>query len=158
SHICGNKELLLQISQKALDLEMDGLMIETHINPEIALTDAKQQITPAELKDLISKLVIRNKSGNIEFENKLEELRAKIDEVDYELINILAKRLELVKQIGEYKRNSNITILQLKRWRNVIQDRLKKGVEKGLSKNFLIDLFELVHEESIRLQNEIMNK
>ena len=158
SHICGNKELLLQISQKALDLEMDGLMIETHINPEIALTDAKQQITPAELKDLISKLVIRNKSGNIEFENKLEELRAKIDEVDYELIDIIAKRLDLVKQIGEYKRNSNITILQLERWRNVIQDRLKKGVEKGLNKKFLIDLFELVHEESIRLQNEIMNK
>ncbi len=158
SHICGNKELLLQISQKALDLEMDGLMIETHINPEIALTDAKQQITPAELKDLISKLIIRNKSGNIEFENKLEELRAKIDEVDYELIDIIARRLDLVKQIGEYKRNSNITILQLKRWRNVIQDRLKKGVEKGLSKKLLIDLFELVHEESIRLQNEIMNK
>ena len=158
SHICGNKKLLLQISQKALDLEMDGLMIETHINPEIALTDAKQQITPAELKDLISKLIIRNKSGNIEFENKLEELRAKIDEVDYELIDIIAKRLDLVKQIGEYKQNSNITILQLKRWRNVIQDRLKKGVEKGLSKKLLIDLFELVHEESIRLQNEIMNK
>ncbi len=158
SHICGNKKLLLQISQKALDLEMDGLMIETHINPEIALTDAKQQITPAELKDLISKLIIRNKSGNIEFENKLEELRAKIDEVDYELIDIIAKRLDLVKQIGEYKRNSSITILQLKRWRNIIQDRLKKGVEKGLSKKLLIDLFELVHEESIRLQNEIMNK
>lgn len=158
SHICGNKELILQISQKALDLEMDGLMIETHINPEIALTDAKQQITPAELKNLISKLVIRNKSGTIEFENKLEELRTKIDEVDYELIDIIIKRLDLVKQIGEYKRNSNITILQLKHWKNVIQDRLKKGVEKGLSKKLLIDLFELIHEESIRLQNEIMNK
>ncbi len=158
SHICGNKKLLLQISQKALDLEMDGLMIETHINPEIALTDAKQQITPAELKNLISKLVIRNKSGTIEFENKLEELRTKIDEVDYELIDIIIKRLDLVKQIGEYKRNSNITILQLKHWKNVIQDRLKKGVEKGLSKKLLIDLFELIHEESIRLQNEIMNK
>ena len=100
---------------------MDGLMIETHIRPEEALTDKEQQITPDQLKDLISGLVIRKEYGTIEFENTLEQLRSEIDKLDEELIDILARRMAVAEEIGKYKKENNITILQLKRWSHVIQ-------------------------------------
>ncbi len=158
SHICGNKELILSVSQKALDLEMEGLMIESHYNPSIALTDANQQVSPEQLSDLFSKLVIRRESGTIEFETKLEELRTEIDKLDAELVDILSQRMKIVEEIGEYKRDNNITILQIKRWSEIITNRLAHGIKLGLSKDFLLKILQIVHKESIQKQTEIMNK
>ena len=158
SHICGETSMLLPVVQKALDLEMDGLMIETHIRPEEALTDKEQQITPDNLRVLLSGLVIREEYGTIEFENKLEELRSEIDKLDEELIDILGRRMKIVEEIGKYKKENNITILQLKRWSHIIHDRVETGVRIGLSREFLLKLLETLHEESIQRQTEVMNR
>ena len=158
SHIAGRTSLLADISQKALDLEMSGLMIETHCNPSKALTDAKQQITPPQLIELIENLVLRKSTGNIEFQNKLEELRSEIDCIDKDLINILSKRMGVVEEIAKYKKENDITILQIKRWTNIINNRLKEAETKGLNQEFLLKLLQLVHKYSIQLQNEIINK
>ncbi|MCB2219798.1 MAG: bifunctional 3-deoxy-7-phosphoheptulonate synthase/chorismate mutase type II [Bacteroidetes bacterium] len=158
SHICGERELLQGVAQKALDLEMDGLMLESHINPDSALTDPQQQVTPEELEHIIGKLIIRAEKGNREFESKLEELRSEVDKIDAELIHILSRRMELVDELGYYKRDNNITILQLKRWSNIVRDRLKTGLNSGLEKDFLQKLLEIVHNESIRRQTEIYKR
>jgi chorismate mutase len=147
--------MLLDVAQKALDLEMNGLMIESHFDPDNALTDPQQQIKPEQLSELLSSLVIRRQEGSIEFAGKLEELRTEIDKIDAELINILARRMELIDEIGKYKRNHNITILQLKRWSNIVRDRLKSGLDSGLEKEFLQKLLEVVHNESIKRQTDI---
>ena len=158
SHICGERERLFEISQKALDLEMDGLMIESHYDPNHALTDKLQQITPENLGKLLSGLVIRKEKGSHEFESKLEELRAEIDKIDAELIHILSKRMEIVDEIGNYKRDHNITILQLRRWSDLVQNRLERGIQSELSKEFLKRLLDIVHNESIRRQTEIYKR
>jgi chorismate mutase len=158
SHICGVTDLLLSTSQKAIDLEMNGLMIEVHSRPEMALTDKEQQITPSQLKDLIACLVIREEYGNVEFENKLEELRSEIDKIDEELVDILARRMDIVEEIAKYKKENNITILQLKRWSQIIHDRVDAGVRLGLSREFILNLLEVLHEETIQRQTEVMNR
>ena len=158
SHICGEREMLFAVSQRALDLEMNGLMIETHIRPQDALTDKEQQITPSMLKELLSNLILRKEYGNIEFENKLEELRTEIDKLDEELIDILARRMMIVEEIGKYKKQNNITILQLKRWSEIIRERVNAGVNLGLSRDFLLKLLEALHEESIQRQTDVMNR
>lgn len=155
SHITGKRSLLAEISQKAFDLEMDGLMIESHYKPDEALTDAKQQITPAELKKLLDKLIIRERKGDFEFETKLEEYRSEIDKLDAEMIDILARRLDIIDSIGRYKKENNITILQLKRWSNILQERLENGRNLGVDPEFLIKILELVHRESIIRQTRI---
>lgn len=158
SHIGGERELLPEIAQKALDLEMDGLMLEVHPNPDEALTDPQQQIKPNELSQLLKSLVIRRETGNTEFQGKLDELRSEIDKIDAELIQILTNRMQLVDEIGNYKKDNNITILQLKRWSNIVKDRLARGVRSGINKDFLQKLLEIVHTESIRRQTDIYNK
>ena len=158
SHICGNRKMLFHISQKAFDLEMNGLMIESHINPANAKSDAEQQIVPKELNKLLSKIEFRKSSGSAEFQNKLSQLRVEIDGIDNDLIDILSSRMDTIKEIGIFKRKNKITILQLKRWSHIIENRINNGIDKGLNKEFLIKLLELVHIESIRIQNEIMNK
>lgn len=157
SHICGNTENIAHIAQKAMDLEMDGLMIEVHHDPASALSDAEQQITPVQLDQLLKDLVIREKSGNKEFQDKLTGLRTQIDEIDEELLNILGKRMQVVKEIGSYKKDHKITILQLKRWSYIIENRLKTGMDQGLEREFLLKMLELLHTESMRLQTEILN-
>jgi chorismate mutase len=152
SHICGRRSLLQEISQKALDLEMDGLMIESHINPSVAKTDAAQQLSPADLKTLLSKLIIRDQQGDQEFQSKLEELRTEIDKLDGELLEILSKRMEIINEIGDYKIENDITILQMKRWAGIIEDRLSIGTHLGLDKDFLLNLLKLIHTESIKKQ------
>jgi chorismate mutase len=107
---------------------------------------------------LISGLVIREEYGTIEFENKLEELRSEIDKLDEELIDILSRRMKIVEEIGKYKKDNNITILQLKRWSQIIHDRVDTGVRMGLSRGFLLKLLEALHEESIQRQTDVMNK
>lgn len=156
SHICGQRDLLQGVSQKALDLGMAGLMIESHIDPLHALTDADQQVTPQKLAELINNLQVRSISGTAEFETLLEQLRHEIDKIDAELIDILAKRMKIVEEIGQYKKENNITVLQIRRWADIIFDRLNIGSKLGLNKEFLLHMLQLVHKESIRKQEEIM--
>ncbi len=158
SHICGQRDLLQPVSQKALDLEMDGLMIETHFDPTQALTDAQQQITPKQLDELLGGLIFRRRQGNIDFQNKLESLRTEIDKLDGELLQILAKRMEIIDEIGEYKKENDITILQMKRWAGIIRDRLAIGTHLGLGERFLRTLLNVIHKESLQRQTDIFNK
>lgn len=158
SHICGRTDLLKAVSQKAFDLEMDGLMIESHYSPELAFTDASQQVTPAFLKEILDSLIFREKTGDIEFQHKLEELRTEIDKIDGELLQILARRMEIIDEIGDYKNENDITILQMKRWAGIMEDRLAIGAHLGLSRKFLTRLLNLVHNESIQKQTEIFTK
>lgn len=157
SHICGKREYIHAISQQALDLEMDGLMLETHYRPSLALTDAEQQLSPAELQYLLDHLVIRKPNGMIGFQNRLEELRKEIDKIDWALLDILTRRMNIVDEIGDYKKENGITILQIKRWRNIIHNRLEIGKKMGLKEEFLLGLLELIHKESIQRQVDIMN-
>jgi chorismate mutase len=157
SHISGRRDLLLQVSQKALDLEMAGLMSESHSDPDHALTDANQQITPSELETLLGSLIVRQTKGNKEFETKLEMLRREIDKMDAELLDILSRRMQIVDEIGQYKKENNITILQIRRWSDIIFDRLNLGSRIGLDREFLLQMLQLVHEESIRRQESIMS-
>lgn len=158
SHICGRTDLIQEVSQKAFDLEMDGLMIESHFDPEHAITDAAQQITPGFLNALLSHLIIREKTGTIDFQNKLEELRTEIDKTDGLLLQILAKRMEIIDEIGAYKKEHAITILQMKRWAGIIEDRLSIGTHLGLDQDFLRKLLSLIHRESIQRQTDIFAK
>lgn len=157
SHICGNRDLIFSVSQKAMDLEMDGLMIETHYNPSNALTDAQQQLSPAQLHDLLSRLVIREKTGNVEIQNKLEQLRSEIDKLDAELLEVLSKRFSIIREIGQYKKENKITILQQKRWDYILDDRTGNALHGGISLEFISELLELIHKESIQIQTNIMN-
>jgi len=158
SHITGRRDLLQSVAQKSLDLETNGLMIESHVDPENALTDADQQISPADLEKLLAVLIVRERTGSIDFQHKLEELRTEIDKLDGELMQLLARRMEVVGEIGAYKKENNITILQLKRWKHIIEDRLAIGTNLGLDRDFLLLLLELVHETSIKLQTKIFNQ
>ena len=157
SHICGNREGLLPTIQKALDLEMNGMMIEVHHNPASALTDKNQQITPERLKQILRQIVLRRETGTPEFSSKLEELRSEIDKLDMEMIEILARRMNVVGEIGQYKKANKITILQLKRWNQLFQERFEAGIKLGLSREFLMQLLRSVHEESIQRQIDVMN-
>lgn len=159
SHIAGNRDLILQVAQKALDLEMDGLMIESHINPSEAKSDAEQQITPNQLDQLISKLQVRKSEiTNKEFANKLIQLRTIIDEIDDELIHKFSSRMDVVEKIGNYKRQNDVVILQLERWEYILKSRTEVAQKSGLSPDFIKKLLDLIHQESIRIQTNVMNK
>lgn len=158
SHICGNRELISYIAQKALDLDMQGLMIESHIDPSVAWTDAKQQLTPAALSELIGRLTLRQaESNDNKFVDKLTELREKIDKIDDQIIQKMAERMKVVEKIGEYKRDSGVTILQVSRWDEILQKRSDFAKALNLELDFVGKLLELIHNESIRKQTEIMN-
>jgi len=158
SHICGSRELLFDISQRAMDLNFDGLFIESHINPEEALSDKNQQITPEELGNLLNKLVLR--SMNIT-DNKLidtlTQLRTQIDQFDDDILEIFEKRMKISETIGKYKKENNITIFQPKRWTEIIEKSSLKGQKKGLSPEFITKIFKAIHQESINRQNKMMN-
>lgn len=158
SHISGTTEYLEEISQKALDLAMDGLMIESHCNPQEALTDVQQQITPDFLENMLSNLIIRKKHGDVDFENQLQRLRTEIDKLDAEFIQVLARRMQLIHEIGIYKKDHDITVFQLKRWTEILQQRLRAGTEQGMEKTFLSELLKLIHKESLRIQTDIMDQ
>jgi chorismate mutase len=159
SHISGKRELLPSVAQRAIDLDMQGLMIETHCDPQQALSDADQQITPAQLDTLLSQLIIRRPvSSHPVYKATLEELRREIDRLDHELLQLLAARTRIVEQIGEYKRENNVTILQLERWKQILNDRIPSGACQGLEPEFVRQLYILIHNESLRLQNRILNE
>lgn len=158
SHISGNRELISSVAQKALDLGMNGLMIESHYNPDIALSDAQQQLTPQQLNDLVSKLVLRKQSSDDPVTtDKLMELRRIIDEIDDELMNVLKKRTQIIEQIGTYKKEHDITIFQLARWQEILRTRGQWADKMGLSRQHVEKICQLLHEESIRIQNGLMN-
>ena len=157
SHICGRRDLLQDVSQKAMDLDFDGLFIESHIDPDKALSDSNQQITPEALGKLINSLIIRKPEINGNGLNEiLESLRFKIDVFDKSLIEILQDRMEISKKIGRFKKSKNVTILQTKRWSEIVDDRVKTGSAKGLSQNFIMKIYTAIHEESINWQNAVM--
>jgi chorismate mutase len=158
SHISGNRELIPSVAQKALDLGMNGLMIESHFDPSVALSDAEQQLTPKQLGELISKLILRKEVCTEDAVNKLSELRNIIDEIDEELIHVLKKRTQIIEQIGNYKKEHNITIFQLERWQELLRTRIQLAQKLGLSPNHVEKICQLLHEESIRIQNGLMNK
>ena len=151
SHICGCRDLLQDIAQKALDLGTKGFMIETHCNPEKALTDAKQQITPESLKKALENLVVRNNVVNDD-EFVIKNLRNEIDIIDDELLNLISKRMNVSEKIGEFKKKHKITVLQMDRWKNVLDDHINKGVKLGLNANSVKEIFEIIHKDSIDKQ------
>jgi chorismate mutase len=159
SHICGNRELLGYIAQKALDLDMQGLMIESHIDPSVAWTDAKQQVTPSALVEIIERLTLRKPEikGN-DLKDKLAELRNQIDKIDDFVFQKMAERMKIVEKIGNYKKENGITILQVNRWDEILNKRTAYARALNLSTEFAEKLLELIHSESIRKQTEIMNQ
>ena len=158
SHITGNRDLIAFVAQKALDLDMQGLMIESHIDPSQAWTDAKQQVTPQRLAELISDLIIRQPDPhNKEFSDKLAELRREIDHIDDAIIQRLAQRMKVVEQIGIYKRDNKVTVLQVNRWDEIIKKRTDYAEILKLDRNFVEKFLELIHNESIRHQTDILN-
>ena len=158
SHICGNREDLHEIAQQALDLNYDGLMTEVHGDPDAAWSDAKQQITPFAYGEMTGRLTVRNETtDNTEFLENLENLRHKIDEVDLELLNLLARRMRLAENIGKYKRRNNIAILQTARWSEILDKATAQGRERGLSHEFVEKFLSAVHQESIAHQTIVMH-
>ena len=158
SHICGNTEFLSFVSQKAMDLGMDGLMLETHANPNEALSDASQQITPSELKELITGLEIRSSLKGSITDSDLSALRIKMDSIDEQLMELLSGRMEIAKLMGEFKKVEGLTVLHLERWREIVRTRMKWSKELGLSEEFILRVLEQVHKESIKVQTDVMNQ
>jgi chorismate mutase len=157
SHISGRRNLLLEVSQKAMDLNFDGLMIETHPDPDNAWSDAKQQITPEELGQLLGQLILRKTDPGSNFQHQLEALRCEIDRLDQELMNILEDRMKVAAGIGQCKKENGVTILQPARWDQIISKYLAVGEKKGFSEEFIRKLFMAIHQESINTQTKIMN-
>ena len=153
SHISGTPGLIPHVLQKAYDLDMEGFMVETHYNPEVALSDKQQQITPAQLREIIDQLVPKKpQSANKDFRDKLGELRDEIDQIDDNLLEELARRMELAKEIGDYKKENNVTVLQVGRWNEILSRALRQGKALSLSERFIHDLLQSIHDESIRQQ------
>lgn len=155
SHIGGARELVAPLCQQAMDLGFDGLIIESHCSPDTAWSDAKQQVTPDVLDFILEKLIIRNHTQSTE---SLEALRRQIDEVDNSLIELLAKRMRMSREIGQYKREHGMTVVQTGRYSEILDKRGAQGVLCGMSPEFMKTVFEAIHEESVRQQIEVMNK
>ena len=159
SHICGNRTMLQEVALKSIDLDFDGLMLESHIDPDNAWSDAKQQVTPERLNEIITSLIWRKgNTSQQEFITALMHLREQINQVDDELLLLLGQRMKLADKIGEYKRDNNITILQTSRWNEILDRAFIKGENLGLSREFIIRYFNAVHMESINHQNNVMNR
>jgi len=159
SHIGGTRELIEPVGQKAFDLQMAGLMIETHINPDLALSDAKQQVTPAKLKEILDNIIWRQANAdNKEYTQSLESLRGQIDELDSQLIDVLAQRMNLVDDIAGLKKQNDVTILQVSRYQEMLESRLQQAEKIHMNPEFIKLIFEQIHQNSIRRQEAIMNE
>lgn len=157
SHITGAKDLIQSVSQKAMDLNFDGLMIEVHPQPDVALSDAKQQITPSELADLIEHLIIRNHEVSPTIEDKLKEMRDKIAILDDRIFELLSARMKMSAEVGAFKREHHVTIFQQEHWKQMLVKRLDSLDELALSDSFVRRLMDEIHQESIRHQTKVMN-
>jgi len=159
SHICGRRDLIFDVAQNALDLGMNGLMIETHINPDAALSDKNQQLSPTQLNEVLANLQIKERStANPVFNEQLNTIRLDIDRIDEEIIDLVKARLDLVVKIAAEKKEKNVTAFQLERYIDILKSRGEWANEKNLTKDFIEKLYQLIHEESIRTQIEILNK
>jgi chorismate mutase len=159
SHICGNRHMLQEVTQNAIDLDYDGVIIESHIDPDNAWSDAAQQITPERLKELLDEIVWRKEAiSSEELHERLEKLRQQINQLDDEILHLLSNRMKLAEQIGQYKKENNITILQTNRWNEVLDRACRKGEKLGLSREFITQYFDAIHLESIKHQDAIMNE
>ncbi|HPW97381.1 MAG TPA: bifunctional 3-deoxy-7-phosphoheptulonate synthase/chorismate mutase type II [Flavobacterium sp.] len=158
SHITGKRNLIQEVSQQALDLNYDGLMIETHIDPDNAWSDAAQQVTPATLKQIIKELRVRKVSDDADdFTKEMNKKRTQIDVFDTKIVEILGKRMMIAEEIGLLKKEKNVAILQNKRWNEVLNKMISEGENKGLSEEFILKLFKAIHQESISHQEKIIN-
>lgn len=157
SHIGGRRDLIAPLSQQAMDMGFDGLMVESHYEPDSAWSDASQQITPEELHNIFDHLIIRNSGLPISLSGSMNEMRKQIDELDNNLLEILAERMKLCREIGQYKKEHNITVVQPQRYNEILDKRSKQGILGGMDESFIRQVFEAIHEESVRQQIEIMN-
>lgn len=154
SHMGGRRDLIAPLSQEAMDLGFDGLIVETHCNPDCAWSDKNQQITPETLAEILSKLVIRD-TNNTEL---LAELRCEIDRIDTEVLALLSRRMQISRDIGNYKKEHGLSVLQAQRYNELLDDRAKRGAELNLDQDFVKAVLRTIHDESVRLQIEIINK
>jgi len=156
SHICGKRDTLLSISQKSIDLAYNGLMIESHYDPSIALTDKEQQVSTIELVNLLNAIKWKNSSSNEDnFKLNLEKLRLEIDSIDQKLLSLLADRMKIAKNIGEIKKQNNVTVLQSNRWNDILESTINKAKNLNLNDEFVKSYMEAIHIESIRIQNVV---
>ena len=158
SHIAGRRDILQDICQTALDLNFDGLMIESHWDPDNAWSDAAQQITPDTLIQMMEDLKIRKETDDAaEYKNKLNTMRTQIDVIDASLLESLSKRMKVANEIGALKKAHNVAVLQSKRWNEILGKMILDGDERGLSEEFILRIFKAIHQESINHQEEIIN-
>lgn len=155
SHIGGRRELIAPLCQQAMDLGLDGLIVECHCNPDGAWSDARQQVTPEVLDNILNRLTVRDKTVTTE---EITDLRKQIDELDDQLVGLLAKRMRVCREIGQYKKEHNMTVLQTARYGEILDKRGRQGAQCGMSAEFAVRIFEAVHEESVRQQIEIVNR
>ena len=155
SHIGGSRELIAPLCQQAMDLGFDGLIVESHCSPDKAWSDAKQQVTPEVLDYILSLLVIRDETSTTE---GISQLRKQIDDLDNQLMELLAKRMRVCREIGQYKKEHNMTVLQAARYNEILEKRGAQGAICGMDAQFVAKVFEGIHEESVRQQIEIINK
>ncbi|MCX8481794.1 MAG: chorismate mutase [Sediminibacterium sp.] len=156
SHICGKRDNLLAVSQKAIDLDYDGLIIETHRDPDNAWSDAKQQVTPEVLLEILNAIVWKKEDiSSEEYHANLDKLRQQINHIDDEIVMLLKNRMDFAKKIGEYKKANNITILQTTRWNEIREKLINQAHKNGLNQDFVIKYFNVIHEESINIQNKL---
>lgn len=157
SHITGKRDLIFDVSQTALDLNFDGLMIETHCNPDAAWSDAAQQITPEQLIKIMANLRIRNTSVNEKnYVSQLGDLRSRIDIIDDQLLDLLKKRMDIADEIGALKKTNNVAILQNTRWHEILGKMILEGEQHNLSEEFVIQVFKAIHQESINRQERVV--
>jgi len=158
SHIAGRRDLIRQVSQRAMDLGLDGLVVETHPDPDQAWSDAAQQVTPERLLEILELLQVRRAdTDDVAFNQSLDELREQIDQVDRDVLEVLSHRMRIVEQIADFKRASNVTSLQVARWKSLLNDRIQRAVELGLEAEYVKGIYEVIHRESVRRQSEIMS-
>jgi chorismate mutase len=158
SHICGRRDILQDVAQKAIDLDFDGLIIESHIDPDKAWSDAKQQVTPERLAEMLGNIRWRKEDvASEEYHAALEKLRQQINQLDDELMQVLSTRMKISEKIGQYKKENDITILQTNRWNAILERAFLNGEQLGLSREFITKYFDAVHMESINHQNKVMN-
>ncbi|NDI97740.1 bifunctional 3-deoxy-7-phosphoheptulonate synthase/chorismate mutase type II [Flavobacterium sp. LaA7.5] len=158
SHITGRRDMIQQVSQQALNLNYNGLMIETHNNPDKAWSDAAQQVTPDMLKEILQNLILRKPTDETsEFNDRLQNLRLRIDEYDAKMMEALGKRMQIAEDIGALKKENNVAVLQNKRWNEVRKRMMAIGTERGLTEEFIDRLFKAIHQESIGHQEKIIN-
>lgn len=157
SHITGKRAMIQQVTQEALNLNYDGMMIESHIDPDNAWSDAAQQVTPNNLKKIIASLTVRKVSDeDYDFQSKLAKYRSKIDDFDSKLLDIIGKRMQVTELIGKLKKEKNVAVLQNKRWNEVLNKMIIDGTQMGLSEDFIIQFYKAIHQESIQHQEKVM--